>query len=96
MRTPRRAEGPSQPPQDTSYQSLGARLVTSTYSPHMHASPPITRAFCSGLPARGHSFQVIGCCKTTVHLPAPHRGTATEAGIFSSGSPSFKPWGTES
>lgn len=35
-----------------SYQSLGVRLVTSTYSPHMQASPPITSSFCSGLPVK--------------------------------------------
>lgn len=32
------------------YQSLGTRFVLSTYSPHIQASPPITKAFCSELP----------------------------------------------
>lgn len=35
---------------ESPYQSLGTRFVLSTYSPHIQASPPITRAFCSGLP----------------------------------------------
>ena len=32
------------------YHNLGVRLVASTYSPHMQASPPRTSCFCSGVP----------------------------------------------
>lgn len=39
-----------------SYQSLGVRLVASTYSPHRHASPPITSFFCSSVPVSKCSF----------------------------------------
>lgn len=47
--SPRPQAQPSTSP-DSPYQSLGTRFVLSTYSPHIQASPPITRAFCSGLP----------------------------------------------
>lgn len=32
------------------YQSLGVRLVPSTYSPHKQASPPTTSFFCASVP----------------------------------------------
>ena len=34
------------------YHILGIRLVESTYSPHMQASPPITSFFCSSVPVQ--------------------------------------------
>lgn len=36
-----------------SYQRRGARLVASTYSPHMQTSPPITSFFCPSVPVKG-------------------------------------------
>ena len=59
---PRPQAQPSTSP-GSPYQSLGTRLVLSTYSPHIQASPPITRAFCSGLPEGKRA--TTGLC----HLP---------------------------
>ena len=33
-------------------QVLLSRLVASAYSPHMLSSPPITSAFCAGVPVK--------------------------------------------
>lgn len=41
------------------YQSLGTRFVLSTYSPHIQASPPMTRAFCAGVPEGKQQTMVV-------------------------------------